>query len=129
MREDLSAQLPTPDRALLESLECEDLPTIHNMILSDRVLASLPYEEVLAYATLLVQRFMCLFSEIRPPAIIGGFDGLHGSLALAVARKVGVPWFAMNFSTIPPGLVSCCDNLTPASAVVLEPLREQTLRA
>jgi hypothetical protein len=129
VREDLSAQLPTPDRALLESLECEDLPTIHNMILSDRVLATLPYEEVLAYATLLVQRFMCLFSEIRPPAIIGGFDGLHGSLALAVARKVGVPWFAMNFTTIPPGLVSCCDNLTPASALLLEPLREQTLRS
>lgn len=129
VREDLSAQLPTPDRALLESLECEDLPTIHNMILSDRVLASLPYDEVLAYATLLVQRFMCLFSEIRPPAIIGGFDGLHGSLALAVARKVGVPWFAMNFSTIPLGQVSCCDNLTPASTVVLEPQREQTLSA
>jgi len=128
VREDLRESMPTPDRGLLESLECKDLPTIHNMIKSDRVLAALAYEETLAYATLLAQRFTALFSEISPRAIIGGFDGLHGSLALAVARKVGVPWFAMHFTTIPPGLVSCCDNLTPASALVLEPQREQTLR-
>jgi Capsule polysaccharide biosynthesis protein len=129
VRENLCEPLPVPDSRLLESFEREDVPTIHNMIMSDRVLAGLTYQESLAYATLLVRRFMALFSEIRPPAIIGGFDGLHSSLALAVARKVGVPWFALNFSTIPPGLVSCCDHLTPASALVLEPHRDETLGA
>jgi hypothetical protein len=129
VREVLCAPLPAPDRQLLESLEHQDIPTIHNMILSDRVLAAVPHEEAFAYATLLARRFMSLFSEIRPPAIIGGFDGLHGSLALAVARKIGVPWFALNFSTIPRAHVSCCDNLSPASTLVLEPDREQTLRA
>jgi hypothetical protein len=124
LREDLREPLPAPDRCLLESLERVDLPTIHNMLMSDRVLAAVSYEEALAYATLLARRFMSLFSEIRPPAIVGGFDGLHGSLALAVARKVGVPWFAMNFSTIPPALVCACDNLSPAATLVLEPHRE-----
>jgi hypothetical protein len=128
VREDLREELPSPDRALLESLERADLPTIHNMIMSDRVLAALSYEDTLRYATLLARRFIQLFSEVRPLAIIGAFDALHGSLALAVARKVGVPWFAMNFTTIPQGLVSCCDNLTPASALVLEPQRVEALR-
>jgi Capsule polysaccharide biosynthesis protein len=129
VREDLRESLPAPDRRLLQSLERDDLPTIHNMIMSDRVLAAVPYEEVLAYATLLARRFLSLFGELSPPAIIGAFDGLHGSLALAVARKLGVPWFAMNFSTIPVAHVSCCDHLSPASALVLEPQREQSLRA
>jgi hypothetical protein len=128
VREDLRESLPAPDNRLLESLEREDVPTIHNMIMSDRVLAALTYQESLAYATLLARRFLSLFSEIRPPAIIGGFDGLHGSLALAVARKVGVPWFAMNFTTIPQGLVCFCDALSPSSALVLEPHRDETLR-
>lgn len=128
VREDLREPMPAPDRRLLQSLEREDLPTIHNMIMSDRVLAALTYEEALGYATLLTRRFRSVFTEIRPTAIIGGFDGLHGSLALAVARQVAVPWFALNFSTIPPGQVSCCDNLSPASTVVFEPQREHTLR-
>jgi hypothetical protein len=129
VREDLRESLPAPDSRLLESLEREDLPTIHNMIMSDRVLAGLTYQESLAYATLLARRFISVFREIGPQAIIGGFDGLHGSLALAVARKVGVSWFAMHFSTIPSGLVACCDHLSPASALVLEPHRVETLRA
>jgi capsular polysaccharide biosynthesis protein len=128
VRDDLREPIPAPDRRLLASLERADLPTIHNMIMSDRVLAALSYEEALGYATLLARRFHALFTELRPDAIMGGFDGLHGSLALAVARRVGVPWFALNFSTIPPGLVSCCDHLSPASTVVLEPHRERTLR-
>jgi hypothetical protein len=127
VREDLREPMPAPDRALLESLERDDLPTIHNMILSDRVVSLLPYEEALSYATLLARRFLVLFNEIRPAAIVGGFDGLHASVALAVARQIGVPWYAMNFTTIPRGMVSCCDNLSPASAVVLEPDRHERL--
>jgi hypothetical protein len=128
VRDDLRASIPAADRALLESLEYPDLPTIHNMIMSDRVLAAVSYEEALGYATLLVRRFIAVFSEVRPQATVGGFDGLHGSLAPAVARKLGLPWFALNFSTIPPGLVSCCDNLSPAATVQLESQRELTLR-
>jgi hypothetical protein len=99
------------------------------MIMSDRVVSKLQYEDALAYATFLTRRFLTLFKEIQPSAIIGDFDALHSSLALAVARHLGIPWFALNFSTIPGGHVSCCANLSPASAVVLEPRRVETLKA
>jgi hypothetical protein len=127
MREDMRTAMPAPDRRLLESLEREDLPTIHNMIMSDRVVSKLQYEDALAYATFLTRRFLTLFSEIDPSAIIGGFDALHGSLALAVARQIGIPWYVLNFSTIPSRQVCWCANLSPASAVVLEPHRQETL--
>lgn len=129
MREDMRISMPPHDRLLLESLERDDLPTIHNMIMSDRVVSKLGYADALAYATFLARRFLTLFGEISPSAIIGDFDALHGSLALAVARKIAVPWFALNFSTVPRGQVCCCSNLSPASAVVLEPQRQPTLRA
>jgi len=128
VREDMRMSMPAPDRRLLESLERRDVPTIHNMIMSDRVVSKLGYEDALGYATYLAQRFLTLFAEIQPSVIIGDFDALHSSLGLAVARQLGIPWFALNFSTIPSGHVSCCANLSPASLVVLEPRRRESLR-
>lgn len=128
VREDMRISMPTPDRQLLESLERGDVPSIHNMIMSDRVVSKLPYEDALAYATLLTRRFSTLFRQIDPAVIIGGFDALHGSLALAVARQIGIPWYALSFSTIPIGEVSFCANLCPASVVVLEPHRREALK-
>ena len=127
VRDDIREPMPSPDRRLLESLEGGDVPTIHNMIMSDRVVTQLDYEDALAYATLLTRRFFSLFTQIAPAAIIGDFDALHSSLALGVARRLGIPWFALNFSTIPHGQVSWCANLSPASLVVLEPNRKKTL--
>jgi hypothetical protein len=128
LREDIRAEMPAPDRKLLESLERPDVPTIHNMIMSDRVVSKLHYEDALAYATYVVKRLTVLFREVAPSAIIGDFDALHSALALAVARQQGIPWFALSFSTIPSGHVACCTALSPGSIVALEPHRQETLR-
>jgi hypothetical protein len=111
--------MPSADRTLLSSLEGDEIPTIHNMILGDRFVSKLNYEDALGYATFLTQRLTFLFETLRPTAVIGAFDLLHGSLAFAVARKMGIPWFAMNFSVIPPGFASFCDRLLPTAAVFL----------
>ena len=127
VRDKLRTPVPAPDRVLLASLERGDVPTLHNMILSDRVVARLPYEDALGYATLLARRLQEVFKATRPAAVIGDFDALHSSLGLAVARHLGIPWLALSFSTIPHGQVACCANLSPASLVVLEPERRESL--
>ncbi len=111
--------MPSPDRDLLASLEREEVPTIHNMILGDRVVSTLPYREALAYSTFLTRRFMSLYEDLKPSAVIGGFDALHGCLGLAVAKKMRLPWFALNFSVIPPGFACFCDRMSPAARVKL----------
>jgi hypothetical protein len=127
-REDLRVKLPAADSELLASLEGGEVPTIHNMILSDRVVSKLPYVEALSYATFLAGRLSELYRELNPSVVVGDFDALHSALGLGVARKLGIPWFALNFSTIPPGNVALCTGLTPATAVTLEPHRILELR-
>lgn len=110
---------PPADRQLLASLERTDVPTIHNMILSDRIVSRLGYEEALAYASFVAGRLITVCRQTQPAVILGGFDGLHGSMALAVARKLNIPWYALRFSVLPPGLAGFCDILSPASTVAL----------
>ena len=112
--------LPEADEALLASLEIDSLPTIHNMILGDRVVSKLPYDEVLRYATFLARRIERQLLAEKPDVVIVGFDALHGSIAMAVAKKMGIAVFAMNFSVIPPGHVAFCDGMTPGSQVRFE---------
>ncbi len=128
LREYYDTQMPPADRLFLASLEREGVPTIHNMIMSDRHVSKLPYGDALGYATFLARRLSDLFLEAKPSVIIGGFDGLHGSMALAVARKMGIPWYALLFSVIPSGRAALCASLSPASVVVFDELRETTLR-
>jgi hypothetical protein len=118
--DDIRVRLPAPDPALLSSLEAEGVPTVHNMILGDRVVSALPYHEALGYATLLARRMIEVFGRVRPMAVIGGFDALHGSLALGVALKMGIPWYAMHFSVIPEGFVCFCDRVSPSARVCFE---------
>jgi Capsule polysaccharide biosynthesis protein len=127
-RDDLRVQMPPADQELLTSLEGGEVPTVHNMILSDRVVSKLPYEDALKYATFLARRLLELYRELAPSVIIGDFDALHSALGLGVARKLGIPWFALNFSTIPSGHAAFCTGLTPATAVSLEPGRSAQLR-
>jgi hypothetical protein len=127
-RNDLRAEMPPADCELLTSLEGGEVPTVHNMILSDRVVSKLPYADALSYATFLTRRLFELCQELKPNAIIGDFDALHSALGLGVARKLGIPWFALNFSTIPAGNVALCTGLSPATAVTLEPHRRRELR-
>lgn len=128
-RDDIRMPLPPGDAALLASLERPGVPTIHNMIMSDRLVARIPHDDAIAYATLLAQRLMALYGEIGPTAIIGGFDALHGSLGFAVARRMGIPWFVLYFSSIPPGQVAFCTDLTPASMLPLQARSRAEMRA
>jgi hypothetical protein len=120
MREDVRDPLPVPDRELLASLERDGVPTIHNMIMSDRFVSAVPYDEALAYATALVRRLIALYDRTKPSVIIGGFDALHGSLAFAVAKRMGIPWFALYFGTRPSGQAAFCADLSPASLVAFD---------
>ncbi|MEO8464195.1 MAG: hypothetical protein ABI640_02560 [Gammaproteobacteria bacterium] len=113
-RDDLSQRMPEPDLELLTSLEQEGVPTIHNMILGDRVVSRLDYQVALAYATFLAKRLIELFGELDPSVVIGDFDGLHGGVALAVARRMKIPWFALHFGVLPSGMVCLCKDQSPA---------------
>lgn len=116
-RDRLRQEMPEPDYLLLASLEADGVPTLHNMILGDRVIATLEYEEALSYATFLARRLTSILCEVGPSVVIGSFDAIHSGIALAVARKLDIPWFALNFSVIPPGLACFCDRMSPNARV------------
>jgi Capsule polysaccharide biosynthesis protein len=128
-RDELRMPMPPADSELLASLEGGEVPTVHNMILGDRVVTKLPYADALSYATLLARRLFELYRETSPDVVIGDFDALHSALGLGVARKLGIPWFAMNFSTIPRGCAALCTGLTPGTGVILEADRRTKVRA
>ena len=119
-RDSLHCQMPRADKALLASFECEGVPTVHNMIMGDKVLSKIDYEEALRYATFLARRMIEEFSQLKPSAVIGGYDCLHGSLGLAVCKHLGIPWFCKHFSVIPPGLACFCDRLIPSARIDLQ---------
>ena len=119
-RDRLEQPMPQPDRQLLASLEQDGVPSLHNMIMGDRVVSKLAYDDALRYATFLARRLIELFEEINPTAIIIGFDAIHGSLALAVAKHLSFPVYALNFSVIPSGLACFCDGMSPAARVVIQ---------
>ncbi|HWS68402.1 MAG TPA: hypothetical protein VN325_37000 [Steroidobacteraceae bacterium] len=127
-RDDIRMPIKPANREFLASLERDGVPTIHNMILSDRVVSKLPYEEALGYASLLADRLFRIYEMVRPTVVIGGFDALHGSLALAVARHMSIPWYAPSFTALPRGQAALATDLTPASPVIFDPHREQLLR-
>ena len=128
LRESYATQIPAADRDYLALLECDEVPTIHNMIMSDRHVSKLPYEDALGYATFMARRFRDLYLETKPWAIVGGFDDLQSAMGLAVARQMGIPWYAMIFSVIPSGRTALCANLSPASVAVFDKRREIDLR-
>ena len=127
-RDRLDAPMPTADLKLLASLERPPVPTIHNMVMSDRLTAKLPYEEVMAYASLVAQRLLHLCEKVRPTLIIGSFDGIHNSLGLAVATRLGIPWFTPLFSPLPGDEAAFCSNLSPASRVQFDAQRAAGLQ-
>jgi hypothetical protein len=117
--------LPPPDLDLLASLEADGIPTIHNMILGDRILRKLPNSEALSYATFLAQRITSILKAKKPDVVIGGFDSLDAGIGLAVCRSLDIPWVAMAFTTIPRGYLAFCDQICPdAQLKILRPLDE-----
>src|ERR1700733_2007436 len=118
-RNELRQSMPQPDRDFLASLECDGIPTINNMILGDPIVSKIDYEEALGFATFLARRLIELCEELKPSVIIGSFDCLHSGIGLAVARRLNIPWYAMNFSVIPQGFACFCDGMSANSRVLL----------
>jgi hypothetical protein len=113
-RDDLLQRMPEPDLKLLTSLEQEGVPTIHNMILGDRVVRRLDYRVALGYATFLAKRLIELYDELDPSVVISAFDSLHAGVALAVARHMNIPWYALHFGVLPSGTAALCRDQSPA---------------
>jgi hypothetical protein len=122
LRSTLSEPMPEADRPALARLEGEGIPSVHNMILGDPIVSKIDYEQALGFATFLLNRFAWLYQSLEPSVIVGSFDGLHSAIAFAVAKKLGIPWVALNFSVIPQGLACFCAALTPDSRIQLSPL-------
>lgn len=118
-RHDLRQSMPAPDLKFLASLEQDGVPSVHNMILGDPIVSKIDYQEALGFATFLAKRFIELYGEIKPSVIIGSFDRLHSGIGLAVARRLSIPWYAMNFSVIPRGFACFCDGMSANSRVLL----------
>lgn len=116
---DRQTRMPEPDLALLGSLERAGVPTVRNMILGDRVVSRLAEQDALGYATFLARRFARIFEELEPTAVIGGYDAVHNGISLGVARSLGIPWFALHFSVIPPGMAGFCNAMSPSARVQL----------
>lgn len=129
IRDNVRMKMPPPENESLAMLEQPDVPTIHNMIMGDSVIRNLDYMESLAYATYLWHRHEHLFRQIKPSVIISGFDGLHSGIAMAVARKLGLPWLGITFTTIPPGLTGFCVGMTPDTIIPFRPVSPEGLRA
>jgi hypothetical protein len=81
--------------------------------------SKISYAAALGYATFLARRLIDLFTRIRPTVVIVGFDAIHGGLALAVAKHMNIPVFALHFSVIPQGFACFCDQMSPAARVTL----------
>ena len=122
-------KLPPADRKKLAALERDGVPTIHNMIMGDRVVKKLEYTDALAYASYLANRLEELFLEIKPSVIIGGFDSLHNAIGLAVARKMGIPCFTIFFATIPAGIAGFCTDMSPGTCFAFRKTPPEALRA
>lgn len=127
-RWDVRMPIPAADRAYLADLERLGVPTVHNMILGDPRLKMINYDDALDYAAFVAHRAEMLFDEINPSLIIGGFDGIHGGIALAVARRIGLPWFALNFTSIPLGMSGFCTEMSPTTGFSCLPLAPDKLR-
>lgn len=114
----MAPTMPVPNRELLGSLELPGVPTLHNMIMGDRVVSKLGYPDALSYATFLAQRLFQVFGDLRPSVVIASFDSLHSSLALAVARRLDIPWFALSYTVLPKGLACFCEETVPSALVL-----------
>ncbi len=123
VRTSLRETMPDPDPAYLASLERPGVPTIRNIVLSDRVVSKLAEHDALSYLTFLGRRFAELFERLDPSVVVTGTDGVHSCMAFAVARSLGIPIFSIFFSVIPTGMMSFGTGVLPSSRVVI---REQT---
>jgi hypothetical protein len=105
LRDSVKRKLPKGDVEYLASLEAENVPTIHNMILCDSVLSKLQYEDAISYATYIAKEFESIFLREKPNIVVSGFDAFHSSMSKAIANKLNIKWLALSFSVLPKGFM------------------------
>jgi len=105
LRDSVKKKLPKGDVEYLTSLETENVPTIHNMILCDSILSKLQYEDAISYATYIAKEFESIFLREKPNIVVSGFDAFHSSMSKAVANKLNIKWLALSFSVLPKGFM------------------------
>jgi hypothetical protein len=98
--------------------------TIHNMILGDRVVRHLSCDDALSFTAHIYDEARSAIRLARPDVVIGGFDGVLSGAVRAAARREGVTWYGMHFSTIPRGLATFCRGSNPSSAFSVRQSRE-----
>ncbi len=127
LSDDILKESIIPDVSYLNSLVKEDVPTIHNMIMSDHIVNKLPYSEGLSYATYLSRKIQLLYREIKPSVVIGCHDGMHSSIGCAIAKAEKIPWFALSFCQMPPGYVALRKGIVPDKMVCLREQKDEDL--
>jgi hypothetical protein len=127
-RNSVADPLPDPDIAALNTLEVEGVPTIREMIMSDRVARYLPVDDVLAYMTMLQRRITELLERVNPLFVLGNYDSVHEGIACGVARKMGIPFITLHFTSLPPGLVTANMGQIPYSPLPIQFFDDDALR-
>ncbi|NTW83796.1 MAG: hypothetical protein HGB36_10595 [Chlorobiaceae bacterium] len=120
--------LPETDIAALKTIETEGVPTIREMIMSDRVACHLPADDVLSYMTMLQRRITEVLEQVNPVFVVGNYDSLHEGIACGVARTMGIPFIAVHFTSLPSGLVRANIGLIPDSALPIQYYDDDELR-
>jgi hypothetical protein len=97
------------DLEYLAELEKGSELTINNLILSDRVLRHLPYDDALAYCYSVVNSIQKVIEEVKPTFILGSWDSVIPGLTSMLAKKAGIPFYTTKFSVIPHKEVTFCE--------------------
>jgi len=96
--------LAKADLDYLLELEGGEGSTIHNVILGDRRLSALPYQEALDYISVAARRFEEIFLKVKPQVVLSGFESFHSTLGMMICRKMGIPWFGLVYAPMPRGM-------------------------
>lgn len=106
---------PRADREYLAELEGVGVPTIRAMILGDPYLRYLKSDVSMAYAAAVGRELERIITESKPELILASNDRLLASMALAVSKKLNIPFVAMAFTVIPDHRTWFINAMTPNS--------------
>ena len=100
--------------------------TLRKIIEGDRVCRNLSPQIVKLYIYDLYNKIAQCINKNNFSFILGSNDGVTGALSLAAAKEMKIPWVALQFTTIPHGLIGFQKSLCPAD---LAPVAEKWKQA
>jgi hypothetical protein len=128
LRDSVKKNLPKGDVEYLATLEAENVPTIHNMILCDSVLSKMKYDDAISYATYIAKEFENIFLREKPNIVVSGFDAFHSSMSKAVANKLNIKWLALSFSVLPKGFMGFTSTMNNSGTFSVIENDQETIR-